>query len=65
MNPNSHNDKNVKIENYLEASFDIRGRLWLDTKSLCGADFENLDFLARISRRKFENLPKIPKMEKN
>ena len=53
----------MKTENYWEASFDIRGRLWVDTKSLCG-DFENFDFSARIGRRKFENLPKIPKMEK-
>ena len=28
-------------------------------------DFEKFDFSAHISRRKFENLTKIPKMEKN
>ena len=46
-----------------EASYDIRGRLWDDTKSLCG-DFENFYFLAGIGCRKFEILAKIPKMAK-
>ena len=50
----------MKTENYWEASFDIRVRLW-DEKSLCG-DFENFDFLAGIGHRKFEILAKIPKM---
>ena len=53
----------MKTENYWEASFDIRVRLWDDTKSLCG-DFENFDFSAGIGRPNFEILAKIPKMSK-
>ena len=42
----------MKTENYWEASFDFRGRLWVDTKNLYG-DFEKFGFSVHIGRRKF------------